>query len=122
MTAQNEPHPGVSAATVRANEAALTTPAFGDIGPIGSAFERDSVDIVAAPLMQSAPVTCRHHRPAARPAAAGHGGEPRMKTYASLAKLIVFIVLTTVLTLVLAATISNVAVSNTRSYTRCSPT
>ena len=39
-----------------------------------------------------------------------------MSTYKNLAKLIVFIVVTTVLTLVLAATIANVAVSNTRSY------
>ena len=39
-----------------------------------------------------------------------------MNTYKSLAKLIVFIIVTTVLTLVLAATIANVAVSNTRNY------
>jgi phospholipid/cholesterol/gamma-HCH transport system substrate-binding protein len=40
---------------VRANAAALTTPAYGDIGPIGSANELGFVNVVAAPLMQSAP-------------------------------------------------------------------
>jgi phospholipid/cholesterol/gamma-HCH transport system substrate-binding protein len=39
-----------------------------------------------------------------------------MTAYRSLIKLIVFIVVTTLLTLVLAATISNVAVSNTHTY------
>jgi phospholipid/cholesterol/gamma-HCH transport system substrate-binding protein len=39
-----------------------------------------------------------------------------MTVYRSLAKLIVFIVVTTFLTLVLAATINNVAVSNTQTY------
>src|SRR5438309_6657202 len=39
-----------------------------------------------------------------------------MTAYRSLIKIIVFIVVTTLLTLVLAATISNVAVANTRTY------
>jgi phospholipid/cholesterol/gamma-HCH transport system substrate-binding protein len=39
-----------------------------------------------------------------------------VNVYRSLAKIIIFVVVTTVLTLVLAATIANVAVSNTRTY------
>lgn len=39
-----------------------------------------------------------------------------MNVWRSLTKIIVFVVITTVLTLVLAATIANVAVSNTRTY------
>jgi hypothetical protein len=54
-TGQNEPHPGVSAATVKANEAALRTPAYGDIGPVGSAYENELVSAVAAPLLRVAP-------------------------------------------------------------------
>jgi virulence factor Mce-like protein len=51
----NYPHPGVSSATVRANANALTTPAFGDIGPIGSTNELGFVNVVAAPMLQLAP-------------------------------------------------------------------
>jgi phospholipid/cholesterol/gamma-HCH transport system substrate-binding protein len=51
----NYPHPGVSAAAVKANAAALTTPTYGDIGPVGSAFENDVISMVAAPLMQTSP-------------------------------------------------------------------
>jgi phospholipid/cholesterol/gamma-HCH transport system substrate-binding protein len=51
----NYPHPGVSSATVAANEAALRAPAYGDIGPVGSKYENDLVDVVAAPLLKVAP-------------------------------------------------------------------
>jgi phospholipid/cholesterol/gamma-HCH transport system substrate-binding protein len=54
-TAANEPHPGVSNAQLKANMAALATPTYGDIGPIGSAYETDLINVVAAPLMQTAP-------------------------------------------------------------------
>jgi ABC-type transporter Mla subunit MlaD len=45
------PHPGVKESTVRANEAALRTPGYGDIGPVGSAGEIGVVDSLAGPLM-----------------------------------------------------------------------
>jgi virulence factor Mce-like protein len=53
--AASYPHPGVSSATVAAHEKALTTPAVGDIGPVGSVNENDLVGVVAAPLLQVAP-------------------------------------------------------------------
>jgi virulence factor Mce-like protein len=51
----NYPHPGVSSATVAANESALNATALGDIGPVGSTDESDLVDVVAAPLLQVSP-------------------------------------------------------------------
>jgi len=45
------PHPGVSESTVRANEAALRTPAYGDIGPVGSRSEISIVDSLAGQLL-----------------------------------------------------------------------
>jgi len=53
--AASYPHPGVSASTVAAHQAALTTPAIGDIGPVGSVNENALVGVVAAPLMQVSP-------------------------------------------------------------------
>jgi virulence factor Mce-like protein len=49
------PHPGVSSTAVAAHEKALTTPAVGDIGPVGSVNENDLVGAVAAPLLQVSP-------------------------------------------------------------------
>jgi phospholipid/cholesterol/gamma-HCH transport system substrate-binding protein len=51
----NYPHPGVSSATVAANEAALRATAYGDIGPVGSSYEKDLVSIIAAPMLNIAP-------------------------------------------------------------------
>jgi phospholipid/cholesterol/gamma-HCH transport system substrate-binding protein len=51
----NYPHPGVSAATVAANDAAVRASAYGDIGPVGSPYENDLVSVIAAPLLNVAP-------------------------------------------------------------------
>jgi hypothetical protein len=53
--AANYPHPGVSAATVAANDAAVRASAYGDIGPVGSTYENDLVSVIAAPLLNVAP-------------------------------------------------------------------
>ncbi|MFL6241380.1 MAG: MCE family protein [Actinomycetes bacterium] len=53
--AANYPHPGVSAATVAANDAALRSSAYGDIGPVGSADENDIVNLVSAPMLNVPP-------------------------------------------------------------------
>src|SRR3954470_6457689 len=51
----NYPHPGVSAAEVNARSAALNTTAYGDIGGVGSSYENELVDAVAAPMLNVAP-------------------------------------------------------------------
>src|SRR3954466_3447774 len=53
--AANYPHPGVSAATAAANNAAVRASAYGDIGPVGSKYENDLVSVIAAPMLNVAP-------------------------------------------------------------------